>query len=100
MKAFYEKFKDKNVTLLAVCVKFTDEIEGCWDYVDENAIGDWLHAVDPYHRSRFSKIYDLKSTPQIFVLDRDKQILSKRIGAEQLEDVLNHIMNVDATIKD
>ncbi len=92
MKEFYEKFKDKNVQLMAVCVKFTDEIPDCWKYVDENGIQDWLHTVDPYHRSKFSSIYNIKSTPQIYVLDRDKHIKFKRIGAEQLEEVLNHLM--------
>lgn len=94
MKEFYGKFKDKGVALFAVCVKFTDEVPGCWDYVDENDIGDWLHTVDPYQRSRFPKVYNIKSTPQIYVLDHKKEILSKRIGAEQLEEVLTKIMEM------
>lgn len=92
MKEFYDKFKDKGVKIMAVCVKFTDEIPGCWDYIEENEISDWLHTVDPYNRSRFSKIYDVKSTPQIYVLDRNKEILSKKIDAEQLEELMNHII--------
>ncbi len=92
MKAFYDKFKDKGVELMAVCVKFTDEIEGCWEYVDENETEDWLHVVDPYNRSKYSAIYDIKSTPQLYILDEDKKILSKKIGAEQLEEVMNQIM--------
>lgn len=92
MKEFYDKFKDKGVKIMAVCVKFTDEVPGCWDYIEENEISDWLHTVDPYNRSRFAKIYDVKSTPQIYVLDRDKEILSKKIDAEQLEELMNHII--------
>ncbi len=94
MKAFYEKFKDKGVTLVSVCTKFTDEIEGCWDYIDENEIGDWMHLVDPYHRSRYMKVYNIKSTPQLYILDRNKEILSKRIGAEQLEEVMDRIIEM------
>ncbi len=95
MKEFYQKFKDKGVELFAVCVKFTDEVSGCWDYVDENGIGDWLHTVDPYNRSRFSKVYDIKSTPQLYILDSNKEIISKRIGAEQLEEVMTRILEMD-----
>ena len=94
MKEFYDKYKDKGVKLVAVCTKFTDEIEGCWDYIDEKEIGDWLHLVDPYHRSRYMKVYNIKSTPQIYVLDRNKEILSKRIGAEQLEEVMDRIIEM------
>lgn len=96
MKTFYDKFKDKGVELMAVCVKFTDEVKGCWEYIDENEIGDWLHAVDPYNRSKYSAIYDIKSTPQLYILDENKKILSKKIGAEQLEEVMNQIMERDA----
>lgn len=92
MKAFYEQFKDKGVALFAVCVKYTDEIGGCWDYVEEQGIGDWLHTVDPYNRSRYGQLYDIRSTPMLYILDRNKEIVSKRIGAEQLSEVMEQIM--------
>lgn len=96
MKAFYEKFKDKGVKIFAVCTKFTDEVEGCWDYIEENEIQDWLHTIDPYHQSRFSKLYDIRSTPQVYVLDSKKEIISKRIGADQLEELMNRILEQKA----
>lgn len=99
MKTFYEKFKDKGVKIFAVCVKFTDEVPKCWEYVDENGTQDWIHTADPYNASRYSSIYDTRSTPLIFVLDRDKKILSKRIGAEQLEEVLTKMMEMKAKEK-
>lgn len=94
MKAFYEKFKDKGVKLVSVCAKFTDEVPKCWEYIDEKEIGDWLHLTDPYHRSKYMTIYSIKTTPQIYVLDREKRILSKRIGAEQLEEVIDRIIEM------
>lgn len=100
MKAFYEKYKDKGVQLVAVCAKFSDEIEKCWEYVDENEIGDWLHLVDTYHRSRYMTVYNIKSTPQLFILGPDKEILSKRIGAEQLEEVLDRIIEMRGAEKE
>lgn len=97
MKEFYDKFKDKGVKIMAVCVKGNpDDIGGCWDYIEENEISDWLHTVDPYFRSRFPTIYDVKSTPQIYVLDRNKEIISKKIDAEQLEELMNHIIEQKA----
>jgi len=92
MKEFYENFKDKGVELFAVCVKYTDEIGGCWDYVNEQGIGDWLHTVDPYNRSRYGTLYDIRSTPMLYILDQNKEIVSKRIGAEQLGEVMEQIM--------
>lgn len=94
MKAFFEKFKDKGVQLFAVCVKLTDEVPSCWQYVDENGLGDWLNTVDPYLLSRFSTLYNIKTTPQIYILDRKKEIITKSIGADQLEEVMDRIIEM------
>jgi len=89
---FYQKFKDRGVKIFASCAKLRDEVPECWDYIDENGIGEWIHVVDPYGRSRFMTTYDLKTTPQIYVLDKDKKIISKRLGAEQLEELFNRLL--------
>lgn len=99
VKEFYEKFKDKGVTLVAVCTKFTDDIKGCWDYVEENEIDDWMHGVDTYHRSKYMELYYIKSTPQIFILDQDKKIIIKKIGSDQLEDVMSSLMENELSEK-
>jgi thiol-disulfide isomerase/thioredoxin len=95
MKEFYNKFKDRGVTLFAVCSKQTDEVPECWEYIDENEIGDWLHTVDPYGRSRYFKKYDVKTTPQVYILDKNKEIVMKKIGAEQLEEGMGKIMEMN-----
>lgn len=89
---FYQKFKDQGVEIFAACAKLRDEVPECWDYIEENKIGEWIHVVDPYGRSRFTTIYDLKTTPQIYVLDENKKIISKRLGAEQLEDLFERLL--------
>lgn len=94
IKEFYEKFKDKGIKVVAICAKFSDELPDCWKYVEENEIGDWMHLVDPYHRSRFMTIYNIKTTPQIYILDRNKEILSKRLGGDQLEEVIDKIIEM------
>lgn len=85
MKEFYEKWKDKGVEIFSICTK-QGEIEKCWDYIDETEIGDWLHATDRY--MRFYKDYDISQTPTIFVLDENKKIISKRLAAGQLDELL------------
>ncbi|MEY4134093.1 MAG: redoxin domain-containing protein [Saprospiraceae bacterium] len=95
IKAFYENFKGKGVKIFAVCVKFREEIADCWKYVDENGTGDWIHTADPYLVSKYYTIYNVKTTPQIYILDAKKEIISKNIGAEQLEEVMTRIMEMN-----
>jgi len=59
----------------------------------------FFNTVDPYHRSRYKTVYDIRSTPQIYVLDTGKTILSKRIGAEQLPEVIDHILQAKESEK-
>ncbi len=94
VKEFYEKFKDKGVEVFAICFKFGNDVSPCWEYVDENGVEDWIHTVDPYNRSKYRDLYFVKSTPQFFILDENKEILSKRIGAEQLEEIMDRIIQM------
>ncbi len=91
---FAEKYRDKGVKTVAVCSKFAPNVGDCWTYVDENegmkeAI---VNTADPYHKSKYKVVYDITSTPQIYVLDKDKKIVSKRISAEQLPEVLDRML--------
>ena len=90
---FYNKFKDKGVELFSVCTKVTDKVPDCWKMVDEKEMDIWINVVDPYLLSKFSTLYDVRSTPQIFILDAVKKILLKRLAADQLEDVMQELMD-------
>lgn len=92
LKEFWEKYKDKNIKIFSVCTKHTDEVPDCWKYVDDNELGEWIQVVDPYLRSRYNKLYDVQTTPQIYILDKDKVIRSKKLGAEQLGEVLDVLL--------
>lgn len=94
VKDFYEKFKDKGVEIFAICYKFGNDASPCWEYVDENGVQDWIHTVDLYNQSKYRDLYFVKSTPQLYILDENKEILSKRIGAEQLEEVMTRIIEL------
>ena len=79
--------------ILAVCSQFTDKVPDCWKYLEDNNIKPgWINAADPYHQSKYKVLYDVKSTPQIFILNKDKKIISKGIGAEQLDDLMKQVL--------
>jgi len=94
MIAFEEKYKEKGVALLGICTEIRDEVKKCWETIDERGY-NWLNLVDPYLQSRYKTLYNIKSTPQIFILDKDKKIVMKRIGAEQLDEIMDKIIERD-----
>lgn len=91
---FYEQYKAKGVEIFAVCTRVTDDVPKCWETIKEKDMGRWINVVDPYLKSRYKQIYDIRTTPQIFILDENKEILSKRIGAEQLGEVLDEMIKI------
>lgn len=47
---------------------------------------DFINVWDPYHQTNFRKLYDVTSTPTIFLLDKNKEIIGKQLGVEQIPD--------------
>jgi thiol-disulfide isomerase/thioredoxin len=92
---FYNNFKSKGVEILAICTKLGPEAKTCWETIDSLHLTHWINASDPSHSSRFKLIYDLKTTPQIYILDRRKKILTKKIGAEQLSEVMDKLLKIN-----
>lgn len=84
---FAEKFQDKGVAVFSVCSKLNDVTE-CWEMIDDKKLDHMVHVVDPYYKSRFKERYNVNSTPKIFILDKDKTIVSKSIGTEQLDEIM------------
>lgn len=83
--AEYLKSK-KNVTVLAISLD-TDKNE--WlGYIRRNNL-NWIHLHDPKGwGGSVSSNYFLYATPTMFLLDRDKKIISKPITIEDLQKIL------------
>ncbi|MBV6440192.1 MAG: DUF5106 domain-containing protein [Haliscomenobacteraceae bacterium CHB4] len=94
MVEFAKKFKGRGVKVFSVCTAVGDKGPECWKGAEEKGFTDdlFMNMSDPYIRSRYKTLYDVQTTPQIFILDRKHEILSKRIGAEQLENVMEMVM--------
>jgi thiol-disulfide isomerase/thioredoxin len=90
LKDFYEKYKTQGVKIVAVCHRDAKEFPNCWKYVDENGTSGFIQACDPYRR--YLKQFPINSTPQVFVLNRKKEIVSKQIPKEKLEEVIGGLL--------
>lgn len=89
---FYDEYKSKGVKMISICSKFGDDVPKCWETVKERKFMDFINLVDPYHRSKYKTLYNVKSTPQTYILDKDKKIIMKRIGADQMSEVMEQII--------
>lgn len=98
MKKFFEKFKDRGITLVAICVKPTQDQPECLKYIQENGLTGWYNATDP--TGRYFVQYNVETTPQMYILDSKKEIISKQVPAEQLEEVMDKIIEMNKKDKE
>ncbi len=92
---FQNKFKSKGVKVFTVCTAVTDQAPECWKGVEEKGFNDLINTYDPYIQSRYKTIYDVRTTPQVFILNRKHEILMKRISAEQLSEVMEQVIKIE-----
>ena len=77
------------------CQAYKDSKEKWIDFVNEHGIDDWINCWSPYSND-FRAIYNLQSYPQLFIFDRDKKIVAKRITPEQAEKIINNLIASNA----
>ena len=87
----YHKYKDKGVEVYAVGTEL--ENDGWKDFIRKYKL-DFINVSDtPEKPDYFRTHYDIFATPKVFILDKDKTIIAKDIGVEQIGNFLDFEMN-------
>ncbi len=86
-------FKD-SVVVFAIDIE--NETPGFKKYVKENGIGDWINVSDTLHMTRFRDFYDIYSTPVMYLLDKDKKVIAKRLDPDGLYEFLKRKWDYNA----
>ena len=77
--------------VLAVSLELTDNH---WrEFIDEKSLSDkdWINIIDLDGLDDYRSKYDIKATPTIYILDKEKKIIGKWLGADQIPDfILNY----------
>lgn len=88
MIELYNKVKAKGVQIYAV---ETEDSPKAWKkFIKDNKLNFInVYQPDQYKRAVIKKIYDIYSTPVIYLLDENKIIKAKRIDVEQLGNLID-----------
>lgn len=95
MREFYDLYHPKGVEVFAVCSKLLDEYAKCPEKIEEWNFPEWLNVGDRFYQSKYKQVYDVVTTPAIFLLDANKKIIAKKIGAEQLGKIIDHELELE-----
>ena len=92
-------WKNHGVKIYAVLTEEEKEnLKNAWvNYIKEHHLGDWMHVYqtkemeDADRKAQvagFRQLYDVTMTPTIYLLDKEKHIIGKKLTWEQLNDFL------------
>lgn len=77
-------------------VQTKDELYKDWKkFIVENKLTDFIHVFDPIHINNLKESFDIYSTPVIYILDQEKKIKAKRLGAEQVVDMIKNLEMIE-----
>ncbi len=85
-----EKLRAKNVAVYAATIERDNK---SWTkFLREKKLfgAGWFNVRDQFNHTDFNKTFDVYSTPVIYIVDKDKKIIAKRIGVEQIEEFLEN----------
>lgn len=86
LKEYYDQVKKHGVAVYAVCTEV--EIDKWKKFIGDYKL-DWTNVADGELKNNFRSDFDITTTPQIFLLDSNKQIFAKRIEVAALSEILN-----------
>jgi len=71
--------------------KYTKHINLWFDFVLKNGMLKWLNVWEPFGYSQYRDKYDISSSPVLYLLDKDKKIIAKRIGYDQAIEIIEEM---------
>ncbi len=83
------QLKAKGVKVFSVR---TEGEEKQWkEFIEKNKLNEWTNVYDPEHSSNYRSMYDVYSTPVIYLLDEKKIIRGKRLDHSNVMEVIQMI---------
>ncbi len=84
----YQDLKAKGIDIKIYAPEI-DRKEDKWKkFIHEYKTQPFINVTDHYTVTDFNKVFDARTTPTMYIVDKDKKIIAKKIAAEQVEDLI------------
>jgi len=91
------KWKNEGVKLYGVLTE-TKDFDQWKKFIRDKNLGNWINVyeteaqrkiVQDSKQASYKQLYDVIQTPTLYLLDKDKKIIAKKLTMEQMDDVLD-----------
>lgn len=90
------KALDGKVSYGVYAVQTKEELFKDWkEFMIEKKLNNWTHVFDPIHLNNLKDQFDINSTPVIYLLDKDKKIIAKKVAPEQALEIIQKIEELE-----
>lgn len=91
LKRVYDSLRVEGIDFEVYAIANTLEYEKWHKFMDDKGL-DWINvtAFSPEEQA-FRAIYDVRSNPQFYLLNKEKEIIAKRINSWQVFDLIKHL---------
>lgn len=102
---YKNKWKNEGVKIFAVLTDHDQKAK--WqDFIKEHQLDNWINvyesdaqqkAVENSKKPSFRQLYDVIQTPTIYLLDKDKRIIAKKLSLEQMDEMIETKVKADSS---
>lgn len=91
------KWKNEGVKIYGVLTE-TKDFDQWKKFIRDKKLGNWINVyeteaqrkiVQDSKQASYKQLYDVIQTPTLYLLDKDKKIIAKKLTMEQMDDVLD-----------
>jgi peroxiredoxin len=91
------KWKNEGVKMYGVLTE-TKDLEQWKKFIKDKNLGNWINVyetdaqkkiIEDSKHASYKQLYDVIQTPTLYLLDKDKKIIAKKLTLEQMDDVLD-----------
>lgn len=87
---------DGKVDYKVYAVQTKEELLNDWKkFIIEKKLNNFIHVFDPIHLNNLKDQFDINATPVIYLLDKDKRIIAKKLASDQVTEIITKIEELE-----
>lgn len=102
---YQAKWKAEGVKVFALAKETDGKKDDWFSFINKNNLHDWVHVYSSKDSEAervkanipsYSQLYDVQSFPTLYLLDKDKRIIAKKLSFQQVDEILDLRLKADA----
>jgi protein-disulfide isomerase len=99
LDSFYRaKWKGENMKIYAIARETEGTRKDWLDFINGKQLNDWVNVFYTKAEDKtridagipgYSQLYDVQSFPTLYLLDKDKRIVAKKLSVDQIDEIID-----------